>query len=137
LNSETAAAVVVDEPPPKVSFAREALLEEARRAIEVSDKTGKKGVSIVVIGMYELTLVCWSHELITTTLGHVDAGKSTLMGRLLYDLGRLDEKTKRANEKGSTNAGKSSFSWAWGLDGTAEERQKYAVSSFFGLPKLT
>lgn len=51
LNSETAAAVVADEPPPKVSFAREALLEEARRAIEVSDKTGKKGVSIVVIGM--------------------------------------------------------------------------------------
>lgn len=57
-------------------------------------------------------------------VGHVDAGKSTLMGRLLYDLGRVDERTKRANEKGSANVGKSSFSWAWGLDGTLEERQR-------------
>lgn len=56
--------------------------------------------------------------------GHVDAGKSTLMGRLLYELGKLDEKTKIANERGSSKAGKSSFSWAWGLDGTAEERER-------------
>lgn len=56
--------------------------------------------------------------------GHVDAGKSTLMGRLLYELGVLDEKTKRANERGSDKIGKSSFSWAWGLDGTTEERER-------------
>ncbi|KAG7097235.1 hypothetical protein E1B28_004606 [Marasmius oreades] len=46
------------------------------------------------------------------------------MGRLLYDLGRVDEKTKIANERGSSKAGKSSFSWAWGLDGTVEERER-------------
>lgn len=46
------------------------------------------------------------------------------MGRLLYELGRLDEKTRTANERGSGKAGKSSFSWAWGLDGTAEERER-------------
>ena len=57
--------------------------------------------------------------------GHVDAGKSTLMGRLLYELGRVDEKTRIANERGSSKAGKSSFSWAWELDGTAEERERY------------
>jgi elongation factor 1 alpha-like protein len=50
------------------------------------------------------------------------------MGRLLYELGRLDEKTRRANEKGSGKIGKSSFSWAWGLDGTTEERERW---SFF------
>ena len=70
-------------------------MEEAKRAIESANKTGKKGVSIVVIGM-DPRLVC-CHSLITT-LGHVDAGKSTLMGRLLYDLGRLDEKTKTEEE---------------------------------------
>ena len=53
MNSEPA-AVIVEETPPKLSFAREALLEEAKRAIEQSDKTGKKGVSIVVIGMNPL-----------------------------------------------------------------------------------
>ncbi|KDR83447.1 hypothetical protein GALMADRAFT_54609 [Galerina marginata CBS 339.88] len=46
------------------------------------------------------------------------------MGRLLYELGLLDEKTRRANERGSEKIGKSSFSWAWGLDGTAEERER-------------
>lgn len=56
--------------------------------------------------------------------GHVDAGKSTLMGRLLYELGNMDEKTRNANERASNKAGKSSFSWAWGLDGTTEERDR-------------
>ncbi|KAF9008790.1 EF Tu GTP binding domain-containing protein [Cyathus striatus] len=46
------------------------------------------------------------------------------MGRLLYECGRLDEKTRQANERGSVKAGKSSFSWAWGLDGTTEERER-------------
>lgn len=46
------------------------------------------------------------------------------MGRLLYELGRLDEKTRTANERGSSKVGKSSFSWAWGLDGTTEERER-------------
>ncbi|KAJ7507450.1 P-loop containing nucleoside triphosphate hydrolase protein [Mycena galericulata] len=46
------------------------------------------------------------------------------MGRLLYELGRVDDRTRAANERNSTKAGKSSFSWAWGLDGTAEERER-------------
>ncbi|KAG6903305.1 hypothetical protein C0995_013058 [Termitomyces sp. Mi166 len=93
------------EEPPSMSFAKEKLLEEAKRAIEAEGENGKKGVSLVVVG-------------------HVDAGKSTLMGRLLYELGRLEEKTRIANERGSAKVGKSSFSWAWGLDGTTEERER-------------
>ena len=56
--------------------------------------------------------------------GHVDAGKSTLMGRLLYELGRMDEKKRIANERASSKIGKSSFSWAWEFDGTTEERER-------------
>lgn len=62
--------------------------------------------------------------MLNTLLGHVDAGKSTLMGRLLYDLGRIEEKKKIANERASGKIGKSSFSWAWELDGTSEERER-------------
>ena len=47
------------------------------------------------------------------------------MGRLLYDLGRINEKTRLANERGSNKAGKGSFIWAWGLDGTTEERDRF------------
>ncbi|THV05438.1 EF Tu GTP binding domain-containing protein [Dendrothele bispora CBS 962.96] len=93
------------EEPPKLSFAREKLLEEAKKALDAEGTSNKKNVSLVVIG-------------------HVDAGKSTLMGRLLYELGRLDEKTRIANERGSNKVGKSSFSWAWSLDGTTEERER-------------
>lgn len=56
--------------------------------------------------------------------GHVDAGKSTLMGRLLYELGKMDEKKRIANERASSKIGKSSFSWAWEFDGTSEERER-------------
>jgi len=51
------------------------------------------------------------------------------MGRLLYELGRLNEKARIANERGSSKVGKGSFSWAWGLDGTAEERERYGLST--------
>ena len=62
---------------------------------------------------------------LTALQGHVDAGKSTLMGRLLYELGRVNEKSRHANERESSRAGKSSFSWAWELDGTKEERERF------------
>jgi elongation factor 1 alpha-like protein len=57
-------------------------------------------------------------------LGHVDAGKSTLMGRMLYELGKVDEKERISNERVSGKIGKSSFSWAWQMDETAEERER-------------
>ena len=50
------------------------------------------------------------------------------MGRLLYELGRVDEKKRAANERNSSKIGKSSFSWAWELDGTMEERERYGLS---------
>ncbi|KZT12882.1 uncharacterized protein LAESUDRAFT_639901 [Laetiporus sulphureus 93-53] len=46
------------------------------------------------------------------------------MGRLLYEVGRMDEKKRIANERGSSKMGKRSFSWAWELDGTTEERER-------------
>ena len=39
-------------------------------------------------------------------LGHVDAGKSTLMGRLLYDMGYVDRHTQHKNEKEASESGK-------------------------------
>ncbi|KAI0047266.1 hypothetical protein FA95DRAFT_1606178 [Auriscalpium vulgare] len=104
LNLESKSGPTVADELPKVSLAREKLLEEARRALE-SEEGGRKSASLVIIG-------------------HVDAGKSTLIGRLLYELGRVDEKTKIANERASDKIGKGSFSWAWELDGTTEERER-------------
>ncbi|RHZ72463.1 hypothetical protein Glove_242g84 [Diversispora epigaea] len=57
-------------------------------------------------------------------IGHVDAGKSTLMGHLLYLLGEVNEKTMKKYERDSSKIGKSSFSFAWVLDETNEERTR-------------
>eukprot|EP01025_Chloroclados_australasicus_P032937 TRINITY_DN3345_c1_g1_i1.p1 TRINITY_DN3345_c1_g1~~TRINITY_DN3345_c1_g1_i1.p1 ORF type:complete len:625 (+),score=99.89 TRINITY_DN3345_c1_g1_i1:195-2069(+) len=57
-------------------------------------------------------------------LGHVDAGKSTLMGRLLYELGLIDQREVHKNQKEASRVGKGSFSWAWILDERPEERER-------------
>ncbi|KAF0409678.1 P-loop containing nucleoside triphosphate hydrolase protein [Gigaspora margarita] len=57
-------------------------------------------------------------------IGHVDAGKSTLMGHLLYLLGEVNEKAMRQYERDSSKIGKSSFAYAWVLDETGEERNR-------------
>lgn len=49
LNLTAKEEVVVEEPPPKITIAREKVLEEARKALE--NKDDKKAVSLVVIGM--------------------------------------------------------------------------------------
>lgn len=57
-------------------------------------------------------------------VGHVDAGKSTLMGHLLYKLGGVTNKELHKMMKGAKEAGKSSFAYAWVLDQHTEERSR-------------
>jgi elongation factor 1 alpha-like protein len=57
-------------------------------------------------------------------LGHVDAGKSTLMGHLLYLIGNVSKRAMHKNEVESQKIGKGSFAYAWILDETGEERTR-------------
>ncbi|KAI4100285.1 MAG: hypothetical protein L6R37_005571 [Teloschistes peruensis] len=57
-------------------------------------------------------------------IGHVDAGKSTLMGRLLYDLKVVDQRTIDKYRTEAEKIGKSSFALAWVLDQGTEERNR-------------
>lgn len=57
-------------------------------------------------------------------IGHVDAGKSTLMGRLLYDLNVVDQRTLDKYRKEAERIGKGSFALAWVLDQGTEERNR-------------
>ncbi len=47
-----------------------------------------------------------------------------MMGRLLYELGQVEEKKRKANERNSSKTGKASFSWAWEMDSGEEERER-------------
>ena len=57
-------------------------------------------------------------------LGHVDAGKSTLMGRVLHAVGAVSQRQAHRNQRDAAAAGKASFSWAWALDERPEERER-------------
>ncbi|KAJ3393196.1 HBS1-like protein [Entophlyctis sp. JEL0112] len=57
-------------------------------------------------------------------VGHVDAGKSTLMGHLLFLLGEVNERTMKKFERDSEKMKKGSFCFAWVLDETDEERSR-------------
>ena len=57
-------------------------------------------------------------------VGHVDAGKSTLMGHLLYLLGHVSQRQMHRFQQDSKQAGKASFAFAWVLDAHEEERTR-------------
>jgi elongation factor 1 alpha-like protein len=49
------------------------------------------------------------------------------MGRLLYDLKAVDEKTMQKYRQESQRAGKASFALAWVMDQSEEERKRSAI----------
>jgi elongation factor 1-alpha len=57
-------------------------------------------------------------------IGHVDHGKSTTMGHLLYLAGSIDDRTIKAYEEEASKLGKGTFKFAWVLDSLKEERER-------------
>ena len=56
--------------------------------------------------------------------GHVDAGKSTTTGRLLFELGGLDQRNLDKSKAEAEAQGKGSFAFAYYLDNNKEERER-------------
>ncbi|CAH7667794.1 P-loop containing nucleoside triphosphate hydrolase protein [Phakopsora pachyrhizi] len=79
-------------------------LYESKKDVEIKEE-GKTHVNIVFIG-------------------HVDAGKSTMGGNILYLTGMVDKRTMEKLEKEAKDAGKESWYLSWALDSTIQERAK-------------
>jgi len=56
--------------------------------------------------------------------GHVDAGKSTTTGRLIFELGGISEREVEKLKTEADNLGKSSFAFAFYMDRQKEERER-------------
>jgi len=56
--------------------------------------------------------------------GHVDSGKSTTTGRLLFDLGGISEREMEKLKQEAEHLGKSSFAFAFYMDRQKEERER-------------
>lgn len=88
-------------PTPRLAEPREAVRAQAQARLA----EGTRALGLVVVG-------------------HVDSGKSTLMGRMLHELGALSDREHEKNVRGSAKLGKGSFAYAWALDASDEERAR-------------
>jgi len=57
-------------------------------------------------------------------IGHVDHGKSTTVGRLLFDSGNIDEQAMRKLKEKAEELGKGGFEFAFVMDNLKEERER-------------
>ncbi|KAK0409891.1 hypothetical protein QR680_004821 [Steinernema hermaphroditum] len=81
------------------------LAAKFKKATFVDDGTRKQHVNIVFCG-------------------HVDAGKSTIGGQLMYLTGMVDKRTLEKYEREAKEKGRESWYLSWALDTNEEEREK-------------
>ncbi|KNC48313.1 elongation factor 1 alpha long form [Thecamonas trahens ATCC 50062] len=65
-----------------------------------------------------------ARKLNVVIIGHVDAGKSTMTGRLIYELGGIDERAKEKLEQAAAENNKAGFAFAYFMDTSKEERER-------------
>ncbi|KAI1387378.1 P-loop containing nucleoside triphosphate hydrolase protein [Hypoxylon trugodes] len=92
------------------------------KGLKIDDTPLPKSKNLDVLKEFEKTKSKKSASFVV--VGHVDAGKSTLMGRLLLDLNVVDQRTIQKYRKEAESIGKSSFALAWVLDQRSEERSR-------------
>ncbi|KAJ5267157.1 Translation elongation/initiation factor/Ribosomal beta-barrel [Penicillium angulare] len=90
--------------------------------LSVEEKVTVKSKNLDVLAEYNKSKRKRSANFVV--IGHVDAGKSTLMGRLLADQGAIDQRTLDKYRKEAEKIGKGSFALAWVLDQGSEERAR-------------
>lgn len=73
--------------------------------------------------IFETTFIMKEH-LNIVFIGHVDAGKSTIGGHLLYLTGMVDQRTIEKYRREAKDAGRESWYLSWALDTNKEERSK-------------
>ncbi|KAL4788319.1 P-loop containing nucleoside triphosphate hydrolase protein [Aspergillus varians] len=90
--------------------------------LTVTEKVNVKSKNLDVLSEYRKSKR--KNAMNFVVIGHVDAGKSTLMGRLLADLKAVDQRTLEKYRREAEKIGKGSFALAWVMDQGTEERAR-------------
>ncbi|KAL4979074.1 hypothetical protein BDW66DRAFT_128515 [Aspergillus desertorum] len=90
--------------------------------LSVAEKVNVKSKNLDVLSEYKKSKR--KNAMNFVVIGHVDAGKSTLMGRLLAELKAVDQRTLDNYRREAEKIGKGSFALAWVLDQGSEERAR-------------
>ncbi|QUC21376.1 uncharacterized protein UV8b_05619 [Ustilaginoidea virens] len=101
---------------------KEADVEQDLSNLKVGDVPLPKSKGLDVVKEYKSSNSKKSISFVV--VGHVDAGKSTLMGRLLLELKYVQERTVNNYRRKAEKSGKQSFALAWVLDQRTEERER-------------
>ncbi|XP_071796899.1 eukaryotic peptide chain release factor GTP-binding subunit ERF3A-like [Asterias amurensis] len=96
-----AAKLVVVAPPPQKSKYKQVQQQEE----EEEDKNPREHVNVIFIG-------------------HVDAGKSTIGGHIMFLTGQVDKRTLEKYEREAKEKNRESWYLSWALDTNSEEREK-------------
>ncbi|KAI3866929.1 hypothetical protein MKW92_043490 [Papaver armeniacum] len=64
------------------------------------------------------------HHITIVVIGHVDSGKSTTAGHLIYSLGGVQQHVMERIEEEAAQMNKMSFKYAWILDKLRAERER-------------
>ncbi|OLN85316.1 HBS1-like protein [Colletotrichum chlorophyti] len=89
--------------------------------LQVDDSAIPKNKKLDVVKEFEQSKNKRSASFVV--VGHVDAGKSTLMGRLLLELKHVEQHVIDRYRRQAEKIGKESFAYAWVMDQREEERE--------------
>ncbi|XP_052150526.1 eukaryotic peptide chain release factor GTP-binding subunit-like [Oryza glaberrima] len=89
--------------------------------VEKKDPTGAK---VTKAAAKKKTMGKEKTHINIVVIGHVDSGKSTTTGHLIYKLGGIDKRVIERFEKEAAEMNKRSFKYAWVLDKLKAERER-------------
>merc|ERR1712166_1203030 len=78
----------------------------------------------VPVSVHSLTMAAEKVHMSVVICGHVDSGKSTTTGRLLFELGGIPEREMQKLKEEADRIGKGSFAFAFYMDTQKDERER-------------
>ncbi|KAK8563618.1 hypothetical protein V6N12_035763 [Hibiscus sabdariffa] len=90
------------------------------KSVEKKDPTGAKQTDFLASSIMGKEKI----HINIVVIGHVDSGKSTTTGHLIYKLGGIDKRVIERFEKEAAEMNKRSFKYAWVLDKLKAERER-------------
>lgn len=118
----TAAPKAAKKPQTDKTGTKEKEIAKDISTLQVSDAPPPKSKGLDVLKEFEKSSNKRSISFVV--VGHVDAGKSTLMGRLLLELKYVEKHTIDRYRRQAEKSGKQSFALAWVMDQRSEERER-------------
>lgn len=114
--------------PPRCTTPKPAALSEP------SSRRTSRSRATDVVSEYRRAADAGKPMISMAVVGHVDAGKSTVMGHLLLKLGAVSQRDMHAYKRDSQRIGKGSFCYAWVFDQTAQERERCVLARRRAMP---